>query len=139
MKNIFVKPNRELTVIGGTVTPFVSLFVAAVLAILFAAVHAAFDAVPTWVIAVSFVLLAAGVIVSRRLNNWKWLTPAALSWIVSSFCYFLGRSSAPQLDPAAMWNFSELGVMLLSMSMLMGSAASVIMPIALRSIANENS
>lgn len=139
MKNVFVKPNRELTLIGGTATPFVSLFVAAVLAILFAAVHAAFNAVPTWVIAVSFVLLAVGVVVSRRLNNWKWLMPAALSWILSSFCYFLGQSSAPQLGPAAVWNFSELGVMLLSMSMLMGGAASVLIPVALRSIANENS
>lgn len=137
MTKLFVKSNKELTLIGGGTSFVISLLVAGVLAILFSAVRAAFDAVPIWVIAVSFTLLTVGVFISHRLNNWRWVMLAVLCWMLSSFAYLLGVSSSTNYDTAAVWDFSGLRVMLLSGSMLLGSAASVLMPLVLRSIQNE--
>jgi hypothetical protein len=137
MKNLLVKPNKELTAVGGAMSFLVSLLAVAVLAIPFFAVRAAFDALPIWVIVISLTLLTVGGFISHRLESWKWLIPAVFGWIMSSFVYFLGASSTANNDPSAMWDLSGLGVMLLSGSMLVGSAASVLMPLALRSIQNE--
>jgi len=138
VKNLFVKPNKELTLVGGAMLFLVPLLVIGVLSIMFFSVRAAFDALPIWVIAVSLTLLTVGVFISRRLKNWKWLMPAVIGWIIASFAYFLGVSSDANNDPMAMWDFSGLGVMLLSVSMLVGSAASILMPLALRLDQNKN-
>lgn len=137
MENLLVKPNKELTAVGGAMSFLVSLLVVGVLAILFFAVRTAFDALPIWVIVVSLTLLTVGGFISHRLKSWKWLMPAVFGWMMSSFAYFLGVSSTANNDPAAMWDLSGLGVMLLSGSMLVGSAASALMPLALRSIQND--